>query len=807
MSEKTLKTRIVHKHDTQENWIKAENFIPKQGEIIVYDRDDTYTYERFKIGDGETNVNDLPFVASPEIMPKISLSGSNIFTDDLITNKVDLSGATLTFDTSASYDDTWLRGYTYLRSSGDYAIQMLKSKPHLSLYKRLSGASYHEVSIYAGESTGWLIESLVLPDDFGYITEYPSNGLTDTDEKLLNRIVTNLTKDATIVGGGVNITIADENGTLATQEWIQENIEIPNTEEIKADITEINNWIDATMNGGVTVDSANKDTLGNVIHETYVEKEYVEVNYATLNGPNTFNITTHIQLPGDQGTVDVKNWARIDDNGFTTYNDGNGVTTNYNQSSIIRTSYNGLIQQLNFPSFIDEPDVVNLATKEWVLKNGGGLENLKTGNGSGSLVQTGFTEAGVYEDFRYYAAAYAIASTQTTEITPEVIEATMMAYSYGTLITMIAGAMFGGSVESAEGYLDQMIAQELSGFTIVENGVEGPASTALGVGNTVYAPASFVTGAYNILGKRGYPHASISSFVSGLRNFVAGRGDIVVGIGQHVDGDSSAVFGSAGTYNAVGNTELEQERKNKFLNNILSIKESNLPYDEKVLSVLPDATSTEWSLGYTFGNNNLTIGSNVTESNNNITSGSANYNFGHNNIVFGSQNVNLHGYYNLVGGTLNCVKSTYDGRYGVWRETQGNIISGRENSVFAANSLVGGYLNTVGDYHCHNLTTILNNTITWGGCLINDTDHGARFGYYNSENSDAILQIGNGESDTDRSNAFEVLKDGRAKVFKAPEEDNDVVRKFELNKLLEKIDLLEAKIAELEALLPEIVRL
>ncbi len=62
MSEKTLNNiRIVHKHDTEANWLKAMNFIPKQGELIIYDIDDTYNYERMKIGDGITNVNDLPF--------------------------------------------------------------------------------------------------------------------------------------------------------------------------------------------------------------------------------------------------------------------------------------------------------------------------------------------------------------------------------------------------------------------------------------------------------------------------------------------------------------------------------------------------------------------------------------------------------------------------------------------------------------------------------------------------------------------------------------------------------------------------
>ena len=64
MAEKTLNSRIVHKHDIEENWLKAINFVPKQGEIIIYDIDDVYAYERMKIGDGITVVSSLPFTMS-----------------------------------------------------------------------------------------------------------------------------------------------------------------------------------------------------------------------------------------------------------------------------------------------------------------------------------------------------------------------------------------------------------------------------------------------------------------------------------------------------------------------------------------------------------------------------------------------------------------------------------------------------------------------------------------------------------------------------------------------------------------------
>ena len=53
--------RVVHKHDIEDNWIKAEGFIPLEGEIVIYDKDTTHNYQRIKIGDGETKVSNLPF--------------------------------------------------------------------------------------------------------------------------------------------------------------------------------------------------------------------------------------------------------------------------------------------------------------------------------------------------------------------------------------------------------------------------------------------------------------------------------------------------------------------------------------------------------------------------------------------------------------------------------------------------------------------------------------------------------------------------------------------------------------------------
>ena len=62
MTTKYLNARIINKHDIETNWNNNSNFIPAQGEIIIYDIDENYDIERCKIGDGITNIVNLPFI-------------------------------------------------------------------------------------------------------------------------------------------------------------------------------------------------------------------------------------------------------------------------------------------------------------------------------------------------------------------------------------------------------------------------------------------------------------------------------------------------------------------------------------------------------------------------------------------------------------------------------------------------------------------------------------------------------------------------------------------------------------------------
>lgn len=69
-SNNTIKTRIQLKSDTEANWNKAgpkdgsAGFVPLQGELIVYNADATHPFSRLKVGDGSTNIVNLPFIDS-----------------------------------------------------------------------------------------------------------------------------------------------------------------------------------------------------------------------------------------------------------------------------------------------------------------------------------------------------------------------------------------------------------------------------------------------------------------------------------------------------------------------------------------------------------------------------------------------------------------------------------------------------------------------------------------------------------------------------------------------------------------------
>lgn len=62
MTTKKFPARFVLKGDVEAHWEKAVDFIPLDKELIEYKPDEDHEMPRFKIGDGKTRLNDLPFI-------------------------------------------------------------------------------------------------------------------------------------------------------------------------------------------------------------------------------------------------------------------------------------------------------------------------------------------------------------------------------------------------------------------------------------------------------------------------------------------------------------------------------------------------------------------------------------------------------------------------------------------------------------------------------------------------------------------------------------------------------------------------
>lgn len=106
-------TRIKHKHDTEANWANID-FIPLEGELIIYDPDVNNTTSRFKIGNGITAVTELPFVADTKaILDTVALKADKSYVDSIIPtvlpanggNADTVNGFTIKKMTQEAYDE------------------------------------------------------------------------------------------------------------------------------------------------------------------------------------------------------------------------------------------------------------------------------------------------------------------------------------------------------------------------------------------------------------------------------------------------------------------------------------------------------------------------------------------------------------------------------------------------------------------------------------------------------------------------------------------------------------------------------
>lgn len=138
---KQINARFQQKHDIEANWIVAgnNNFVPKSGEIIVYDPDVFCDYSRIKIGDGESNINDLKFVdaAVQEQIAQIDFKKA-----DVIQTK---AGSIITVDDSAHTPLKGLNVYGRTTQKTTTGAQLLD-------YSKLKGKTNSGIVFTVGEN-------------------------------------------------------------------------------------------------------------------------------------------------------------------------------------------------------------------------------------------------------------------------------------------------------------------------------------------------------------------------------------------------------------------------------------------------------------------------------------------------------------------------------------------------------------------------------------------------------------------------------------------------------------------------------
>lgn len=79
--------RVFLKNGTEEDWDKLADFIPGKGEAIIYTVDQTHSTPRIKIGDGVTQLSELPFALGIDL-------------DNIVAKRV---GHKLTFGSGEAY--------------------------------------------------------------------------------------------------------------------------------------------------------------------------------------------------------------------------------------------------------------------------------------------------------------------------------------------------------------------------------------------------------------------------------------------------------------------------------------------------------------------------------------------------------------------------------------------------------------------------------------------------------------------------------------------------------------------------------
>lgn len=390
--------------------------------------------------------------------------------------------------------------------------------------------------------------------------------------------------------------------------------------------------------------------------------------------------------------------------------------------------------------------------------------NLENGAGTGSLQQTGITYDKLITDYEPNMAAWVIA--KNGNVVPADVPSYLTALQNSTVPTseqvvdilnnrrtdvntVITNFKTLPSPYDSYG-IDSLIAGALAGYGLTPSsdlsnivGKVGSAAAILGAMNKAFSPGALAGGVGCEAGDEGYPGDTVCSFAFGSN--VKTKAICAIGVGRDLvnSGDTSAVFGSGNKEYKIEGSDIDKDNQRAYLDNLA----------EAGGTVTGTGDDRVGVTGINKGTNNFMAGNCHY-----IGDGAINNTVVGNQNIIGAKNGNRNNANNFVSGLVNYINLSLNC----------GIIGNRNKIRDSKNIfLAGNYLLADGR---------LDKTVV---------------GRFNDDKSYTYFEVGNGTSDSDRKNAFEVLKDGRAKVQSAPTESDDVVRLNELFELTqEQVDLL-----------------
>lgn len=227
---KQFNTRVQNKHDVEANWLKATNFIPLAGEIIIYEPTDDYPTYRFKIGDGVlgtdgtitgTKVNDLSFISEKEglaigldsdaLGQAAAISKEKLVIGDL--NLGTISPSEITVSSAVSVGATTIP-ISIGRTAGiliDQYFSQLADTPHNGFMLQI-GSKYYPFKVTKDTLSGNVISgysgTITLMDGFS-VTEAIASG-TKVTEIYMGAAV----GEASFVANSKNLALGDNSAAF-----------------------------------------------------------------------------------------------------------------------------------------------------------------------------------------------------------------------------------------------------------------------------------------------------------------------------------------------------------------------------------------------------------------------------------------------------------------------------------------------------------------------------------------------------------------------------------------------------------------